>query len=304
MTPLYLGWQYATPHADPGPPPPVPDPPGPPAPPGPPPSGGWLTAQRREESRLARPLKVTAAAAAALAALAVASAVAGWLPAAVALPVAVLALAAAGQRGYAVARGERQLRGRVAAEEVRAARLRADQESRVRGTQAEHGRRASQWRAQWSAFTTQKRWYAVPVPGGIDRVDVAGGTLAGWSALLTMAAAYQLTAGGEATVIDLSGGSAAAAQAGPAAGGPGAGGPGAGGPGEGPPAVWVLPQDLPRLDIAAPLSPAELADVLALSVSVAEDNSSARDLALDTRSWTGSSACSTTGTGPGPAACR
>ncbi len=49
-----------------------------------------------------------------------------------------------------------------------------------------------------------------------------------------------------------------------------------------PPAVWVLPHDLPRLDLASSLSPGELADVLALSANVAEEHSSARDLAVDT----------------------
>jgi hypothetical protein len=116
----------------------------------------------------------------------------------------------------------------------------------------------------------QKRWYAVPVPDGIDRVDVAGGTLAGWSAMLTMAAAYRLATGGEATIVDLSGGAVAADLADLAAAAGGA-----------PPAVWVLPRDLPRLDLAAPLSASELADVLALSVSVAEERASARDLAVD-----------------------
>ncbi len=102
-------------------------------------------------------------------------------------------------------------------------------------------------------------------------MDVAGGTLAGWSAMLTMAAAYRLATGGEATIVDLSGGAVAADLASLCAAAGGV-----------PPAVWVLPRDLPRLDLAASLAPGELADVLALSVSVAEEHSSARDLAVDT----------------------
>jgi len=39
-------------------------------------------------------------------------------------------------------------------------------------------------------------WEAVSVPSQIDRIDVAGGTLAGWSALSTMIAAPLLAAGG------------------------------------------------------------------------------------------------------------
>ncbi len=47
-------------------------------------------------------------------------------------------------------------------------------------------------------------------PADIDRVDVAGGTLAGWSALLTTIAAPRLAAGGEVTVLDLTEGAVAA----------------------------------------------------------------------------------------------
>ena len=49
---IYLGWQYALVHPDPGPPPPPPVPPGPEQV-----NPGWLAAQRREERRLSRPLK-------------------------------------------------------------------------------------------------------------------------------------------------------------------------------------------------------------------------------------------------------
>ena len=47
------------------------------------------------------------------------------------------------------------------------------------------------------------------VPAGIDRVDVAGGTLAGWSALTGTLAGLRLAAGGEVTVLDLSEGAVA-----------------------------------------------------------------------------------------------
>jgi hypothetical protein len=263
---LYLGWQYATPHADPGPPPARPVPPAAARL-----SAGWLTAQRREEARRRRPRLILATAASAATVLLAAGAAAGWLAVVAAGPAAAACLLAAGLSGYAIWRGERALRSRIASEQVRVERFRADQEDRRLAAQAEHARRAGRWQEQRSAFTTQKRWYAVPVPAGIDRVDVAGGTLAGWSAMLTMAAAYRLAAGGEVTVVDLSGGAVAADLAGlcAAAGGP-------------PPAVWVLPRDLPRLDLAAGLAPDELADVLALAVSAAEERGSPRDLAVDT----------------------
>ena len=268
---LYLGWQYATPHADPGPPPHSPDPAARPSGPDQV-ADDWLAAQRREENLIARPLKAAAAAAAVTACLLAACVAARWVPAVFALPSAALCLVAAGLSYHVVWRGELALRAGAAAELLRAELLRADQERRLAEERASHARRARQWQVERSAFASQKRWYAVPVPDGIDRVDVAGGTLAGWSAVLTMSAAYRLTTGGEATVVDLSGGAVAADLAGLCATAGGA-----------PPAVWVLPHDLPRLDLAASLPPGSLADVLALSVSAAErQQGSARDLAIDT----------------------
>jgi hypothetical protein len=262
--PLYLGWQYATPTADPGPPPsrPVPSEPARL-------SADWLAAQRREEGLIARPAWLAAGAAAALVLALAAGAAAGVVSAPIAAPAIVACLVAAGLSGQVIWHGQRGLARRVEAERLRVERFRVDRERALHHGQADHARRTSQWREQRSAFASQKRWYAVPVPAGIDRVDVVGGTLAGWSAMLTMAAAYRLAAGGEVTVVDLSGGAVAAdlADLGATTGAP--------------PAVWVLPHDLPRLDLAASLSPGELADVLALTVSVAEEHGSARDLAVD-----------------------
>jgi hypothetical protein len=266
MTPLYLGWQYATPHADPGPPPRAPV-----APQRPRLSPGWLAAQRREESLLARPPRLTAAAATVTAIALTACAAAGWVPAVVAALAVAACLVAAGLSGRALWRGERALRKRIDAERLRVERFTADAERSLHAARAAHARLAGRWQEQRSAFVSQKRWYAVPVPDGIDRVDVAGGTLAGWSAMLTMAAAYRLATDGEATIVDLSGGAVAADLANLCAAAGGV-----------PPAVWVLPRDLPRLDLAVSFSPGELADVLALSVSAAEEHSSARDLAVDT----------------------
>ena len=264
-SPLYLGWEYATPYADPGPPPrrPVPQE-------RPQLSADWLTAQRREEKLINRPQKVIVAVTVGIA-VALGVCVAGGLvrPILAAPTIAILLLAAA-LAGGAIWQGERLLRGRIEAERQRVERFRAEQEGELFAWQAEHARRVARWRQQRFAFETQKRWYAVPVPDQIDRVDVAGGTLSGWSALLTMIAAGRLAAGGEVTVIDLSGGAVAAdlVDLSAAAGGID-------------PAVWVLPRDLPRLDLASSLSHGELADVLALSVSVAEERDSARELAVD-----------------------
>lgn len=268
--PLYLGWEYATPHQDPGPPP------GRPVDPERyPPPVGWLAAQYREEGLISRVPKLivmlAATVAVALAACVAAGIVTGIAAAVVAAPVIAACLVAMALNGQAIWRGQRELTGRIDAERLRTDRMRGEQESRLSVALAEHARRARQWQAQRFAFENQKRWYAVPVPAGIDRVDIAGGTLGGWSALLTMTAAHGLAAGGEITVIDLSGGAVAAdlvdlvAAAGGVA-----------------PAVWVLPRDLSRLDLAASLAPGELADVLALSASVTQERSSARDLAIDT----------------------
>ena len=266
MTSLYLGWQYATPEPDPGPPPRQPAPEAVPEL-----SAGWLAAQRREENLIARPAKVTGGTAAAMSAVLAAGGAAGLLPAAFAVPAAAAGLAVAGWHAATVRRGERVLRARTEAEQRRLELLRADAEERRDRTHGDYALAVRRWHQRQSAFAGQKRWYAVPVPDGTDRVDIAGGTLAGWSAALTMAAAYHLAAGGEVTVVDLSGGAVGADLAGLCAAAGGV-----------PPAVWLLPDDLPRLDLAAGLAPEELADVLALSASAAEEHGSARDLAVDT----------------------
>ena len=261
---IYLGWQYATPHPDPGPPPRRPTPPereqlNP----------AWVAAQRQEENLLNRPLKVTCAGTAAIAVALLVLGAGGWLNAVVAALGIVVCLLAAGMSGYAVWQGERALSERVADERHRVEKFRADQESRLFEWQAEHARRVREWQARRFAFDSQKRWYAVSLPGGIDRVDVAGGTLPGWSALLTTMGAYRLAAGGELTVLDLSGGAVArdllavSRTSGID------------------PLVWVLPGDLPRLDLGAALGKDALADVLSLVVSVGEEQNSTRELSFD-----------------------
>jgi len=270
---IYLGWQYAAVHPEPGPPPRRPTPPeqerlNP----------DWAVAQHREDARLNRPLR--AACAAALAAglvLAIlgAAGVLGVLAAGLGLGVFVLAAVAA---GYAIWRRERGLRSWLVAERDRVARLRDAQQSRLFAWQEEHAAQMRAWQGLRAAFEGQKRWYAVCAPDSVHRVDVAGGTLSGWSAMLTTAAAERLAAGGEVTVLDLSEGAvgldllAAVRDCGLD------------------PLVWVLPEDLPRLDLGTGLSREALADVLSLTVSVAGAGGAAegaggepspRDLALD-----------------------
>ena len=261
---LYLGWQYATPYPEPGPPPRRPTPPeaerlNP----------DWAMAQRREESLLHRPLKAAFAAAVVLAVAAIALAAAGVLDVLVAgLGLICCALVAA-LSGYAIWQGERALRSRLAEERARVDKIRAAQESQLFAWQAEHAARVREWQALRVAYEHQKRWYAVCAPGGVHRVDVAGGTLSGWSAMLATAGAYRLAAGGEVTVLDLTEGSVALDLLGFAR------------TSDIDPLVWVLPEDLPRLDLGAGLSQHALADMLSLVASVSDEERSARDLAID-----------------------
>src|ERR1700722_12342672 len=71
---LHLGWQYATPCPDPGPPPRRPTPPEKERL-----NAGWVAAQRREENLLSRPQKAVCVVAAAVLAGLVAAGITGWL---------------------------------------------------------------------------------------------------------------------------------------------------------------------------------------------------------------------------------
>ncbi len=261
---LCLGWQYATPHPDPGPPPRRPVPPEAERL-----SPDWTAAQRREEKLLNRPLRVAFGLATAVVAVAVVLGVAGWLSALVAGLVVICGVLVAAVSGYAIWQGERALRSRMADERSRIDKIRAAQQGQLFARQAEHARRVREWQSLRIAFDHQKRWYAVCPPGGIARVDVAGGTLSGWAAMLTTVAAPRLAAGAEVTVLDLSEGSVAldliafARTRGID------------------PLVWVLPGDLPRLDLGTGLGAQALADVLSQVVSVTEEQASTRDLAFD-----------------------
>jgi len=262
---LLVGYQYAPPHPDPGPPPRRPTPPDQERL-----SPDWAAAQRREESLLSRPLKAAFGIAVALGLAAFALGVFGLINVLVAgLGVICCALVAA-VSGYAIWQGERALRSRLADERARVGTMRAAQESRLFAWQADHAARMREWEELRVAYEHQKRWYAVCAPDGVHRVDVAGGTLSGWSAMLTTAGANRLAAGGEVTVLDLTEGAVALDLIGlaRAAGVE--------------PLVWVLPEDLPRLDLGTGLGRDALADLLAQVASVTGEQASARDLSLDT----------------------
>jgi hypothetical protein len=251
---VYVGWQYAPLYPDPGP---LPRRPAPPA--AEQVNRGWVDAQRREDGRLSRPLKMTCAAAAALFGLLLALGLTGLLNAWLTGVGAAACLAVAVVSGRGIRRDEQVLGERIAAEQQRVEKIRAVQLSRLAARQEQHARQVRAWESRREAFDRQIQWYAVSLPGQIDRVDVAGGTLAGWSALLTMIAAPRLSAGGDVTVLDLTEGAVArdllavAHRAGIE------------------PLVWVMPGDLPRLDLGTGLGAGALADVLAATVAACDE---------------------------------
>ena len=261
---LQLGWQYAMAQPEPGPPPRRPTPPEAERL-----SPDWIAAQRRAESQVNRPLKAAFLVAVVLGVVLVALGAAGSLGTLVTgLGVTCCALVAV-VSGYALWQGERALRSRMAEERARVDRRREAQESQLFAWQAEHAAQMQAWQARQLAYERQKRWYAVRLPEGVHRVDIAGGTASGWSAMLTTAAASQLPAGGEVTVLDLTGSAAALDLLGFAR---------ATGID---PLVLVLPDDLPRLDLGRGLGREALAELLSAVAGAAGEPQADRDPPLD-----------------------
>ncbi|MFC7381895.1 hypothetical protein [Sphaerisporangium rhizosphaerae] len=265
---IYLGWQYAMLFPDPGPPPRRPSPAEAPAEPAAV-DPTWVRRERLQEDLLNRPVKIVGVFMSLLAVLILAlglTEIMGW-------PFVVIGLVATGGIaaicGYAVHQGERALRSRIREQETRAGKQREQREHELFLAQEEHAARYREWAAKKEQYDKQLTWYAVAVPDEIDRIDVAGGTLPGWSALITLLGATRLYSGGHLTVLDLSEGAIAkdlielARRGGDD------------------PLVWVLPTDLPRLDLGATLPPEAFADVLAHVVSVSEEHRTTRDLSFD-----------------------
>ncbi len=250
---VYLGWQHVPPAPSPVP---LPEPlmlAGPDSV-----SADWVTAQRREHRRLAWPARLTGAASVAAVAAACATWLAGLLSGGFALLLIGAAVYGAARSGRALWRADRALTAQLRAEELRVAAF-AEAQRRQLAARAEghaHELRAS--RPRGSALRRRPQWYPVTLPTTVHRIDLAGGTLAGWSALVTMIAAPRLAAGGEVTVLDLTEGGVAtdllavARRSGID------------------PLVWVLPADLPRLELGATLPLEVRADVLAQTVSAAD----------------------------------
>jgi hypothetical protein len=247
---VYLGWQYELRHDDPGLPPRRPVPPEPERL-----NPGWVAAQWREENLISRPARRAAGGCLLLAVLVISLGRSGWLnPALTGLGAATfggLAVAAAASAWW----GRQAVNTAVAAEARRVNTARAVQERDLFAAQEDHARRFRAWQRRRRTFREQALWYPVSVPAETDRVDVVGGTMAGWSAMLTMVAMPRLAAGDEITIIDVSGGAVAGdlARLAPDL--------------RVAPLVWVLPDDLPRLDLGVSLPAAAMADILAACVS-------------------------------------
>ena len=253
---VYLGWQQAAAQPEPGP---MPHPPAetelddv---------SADWLAAQRREQRRLARPARLGTAAAVAATAVAAGCWVTGVLAPEAAMPVVLAAAGLSARCVRAEISGRRRLRAQISSEQQRVQRIRAVQQATLAAGREQYQRTYREWQKRGAACWRQPQWYPVTLPVEVARLDLAGGTPAGWSALLTMIAASRLAAGGEVTVLDLTEGGVACDLLALA-------------PSLGiDPLVWVLPADLPRLDLGLHFSQEALAEVLALTVAAAEPGS-------------------------------
>ncbi|MFF4197677.1 hypothetical protein [Nonomuraea sp. NPDC001831] len=269
---IYLGWQYILLHPDPGPPPKRPSPEKEPAPDAE--SSGRRTAEalrreRLQEDMLNRPVRAIRAISLTMSALILVAAVSGYLGWSFALLGLVAAGGVAGICTYALLQGDRAVRYRVLEQQARDDRQRQERDKELFRAQEEHARRYRDWQESKERHERQLTWYAVAVPDEIDRIDVAGGTLPGWSALITLLGATRLYSGGHLTVLDLSEGAIAKDLIELAR------------KGGDDPLVWVLPVDLPKLDLGATLKPEAFADVLAHVVSVSEEHRTTRDLSFD-----------------------
>ncbi|SDI52846.1 hypothetical protein [Nonomuraea jiangxiensis] len=268
---IYLGWQYILLHPDPGPPPKRPSPVQESSPAAGPdhPDPELLRRERLQEDMLNRPVRLFRLFMLVVSVLILAAAIAGYLDWSFALLGLVAAGGVAGICSFALVQGDRAVKYRVLEQQARDERRRRERDKELFRAQEEHAQRYREWQDSKERHDRQLTWYAVSVPDEIDRIDVAGGTLPGWSALVTLLGATRLYSGGHLTVLDLSEGAIAKDLIELAR------------KGGDDPLVWVLPVDLPRLDLGATLRPEAFADVLAHVVSVSEEHRSTGDLSFD-----------------------
>ncbi|MFC3518772.1 hypothetical protein ACFPZ0_22655 [Streptomonospora nanhaiensis] len=251
--PTSLGWRYEILVPDPGPPPHRPAPPDQMRV-----SREWIAAQRAGEKRTNRPLYLALAALGGLSALSVLLWPVRVLPGVFALGICLASVVVALPVGVALLQGRQAMRERLRREEERLAAERAERERDLRERQEEHARAYTEWQRRKRVYDAQPRWYAVRPPEDAHTVVVAGGTDVGWSALLATVGASVLRVGGDLTVVDLSGRAVAgelcslvkrSAVI---------------------PRVWVLPADLPRMNLGTNLGAGPRARILA-SLACASD---------------------------------
>ncbi|TDE28150.1 hypothetical protein E1295_42650, partial [Nonomuraea mesophila] len=228
-----------------------------------------LRRERLQEDMLSRPLRRFRTSMLVVVALILSVAAAGYLAWSFALLGLVAAGGAAGICTFALAQGDKAVKHRVQEQQAEDERRRRERDRELFRAQEEHAQRYREWQESKDRHDKQLTWYAVAVPDELDRIDVAGGTLPGWSALITLLGATRLYSGGHLTVLDLSEGAIAKDLIELAR------------KGGDDPLVWVLPTDLPKLDLGATLKPEAFADVLAHVVSVSEEHRSTRDLSFD-----------------------
>jgi hypothetical protein len=250
--PVCLGWQFAPPASDPGPPPARPAPVQPLAV-----DPGWVLAQRGIARAGTRPARAGLAACCSVAAGLGAMWLTGWLAPAAAAAAMLLAAGGAAACALPCVRSGRRLAAVIAGEHDRIGATGAVQARGLASAQREQAAGYRAWQRRRAVFERQPAWFALRLPPDIDRIDVAGGTLAGWSAMLTMTASPVLDRGGEVTVLDLTEGAVACDLVSLVR------------RSEIAPLVWVLPGDLSVLDLGAGLSAEALADVLALAAAAA-----------------------------------
>ncbi|MGN6794268.1 MAG: hypothetical protein ACTHJW_17935, partial [Streptosporangiaceae bacterium] len=257
--PAVLGWQFVPGLAEPEAPPVAPaaipvdrfDP-------------GWLAAQARISAAVSRPARAGAAATGAAALLLGGVSLAGITarqPTALGGLICASGCAICARSAW---RERRRLATIVAGERQRVAAARAVQVRLLEERQRDRTSQYRGWQRRRGVAARQPAWIPVELPQGIDRLDVAGGSLAGWAALITTIAAPRLVSGGEVTIIDLTEG-AVATDLIKVAQGAGI-----------QPIAWVLPDDLPQLDLGAGLDGRALAEVLALAASAGSQRAAAR----------------------------
>ncbi|WP_346045085.1 hypothetical protein [Actinomadura chokoriensis] len=258
---VHVGWRYAQVHPDPGPPP---------APPEQRERAPLPTPARQPAEHMAgRPLRIVVGGTIAFAVLFLVCGLLGVVPWAFAGVALLACLVILGFTGGGLWRDERGVRARLAQERDEEERQRAARRRERDAAEKAYTKARAEWERRQAAYEGQREWYPVAVPPGVDRVDVVGGTLAGWSAAVTTMGAARLAVGARLTIIDLSEGAVAhdllrlASDRGDD------------------PLVWVLPADLPRLDVTRGLNPEALADVLSLVVSAGEEEGGTRDLSFD-----------------------